>query len=61
LYETTFIEKYFVAARELTEQFLTHFSDPRGGFFDTSDDHENLVVRPKDVQDNATRRVAQWQ
>ncbi len=54
LYETTFDEKYFVAARELAEQILEHFTDPRGGFFDTSDDHENLVVRPKDVQDNAT-------
>src|SRR5581483_3051802 len=54
LYETTFDEKYFVAARELADQILEHFADPRGGFFDTSDDHEELVVRPKDVQDNAT-------
>lgn len=54
LYETTFDEKYFVAARELADQILEHFTDPRGGFFDTSDDHESLVVRPKDVQDNAT-------
>jgi uncharacterized protein YyaL (SSP411 family) len=54
LYETTFEENYFVAARELADQILDHFADPRGGFFDTSDDHENLVVRPKDVQDNAT-------
>lgn len=54
LYETTFDETYFVAARDLAEEILEHFTDPRGGFFDTSDDHENLVVRPKDVQDNAT-------
>ncbi len=54
LYETTFDEKYFVAARDLAEQILAHFTDERGGFFDTSDDHETLVVRPKDVQDNAT-------
>ncbi|GIL15168.1 MAG: thioredoxin domain-containing protein [Chloroflexota bacterium] len=54
LYEATFDEKYFVAARELTEQILARFVDERGGFFDTSDDHENLVIRPKDVQDNAT-------
>ncbi len=54
LYETTFEEKYFVAARELADVMLEHFADPRGGFFDTSDDHEELVVRPKDVQDNAT-------
>ena len=25
-----------------------------GGFFDTSDDHENLLYRPKNIQDNAT-------
>ncbi|MCC7163523.1 MAG: thioredoxin domain-containing protein [Anaerolineae bacterium] len=54
LYETTFEEKYWVAARELADVMLEHFTDPRGGFFDTSDDHEELVVRPKDVQDNAT-------
>ncbi len=54
LYETTFEERYWVAARALTDQILEHFADPRGGFFDTSDDHEEKVVRPKDVQDNAT-------
>jgi uncharacterized protein YyaL (SSP411 family) len=54
LYETTFDVTYFSTARDLANQILAHFTDPRGGFFDTSDDHESLVVRPKDVQDNAT-------
>jgi len=53
LYETTFDARWFVAARELADALLAHFADPRGGFFDTSDDHETLVARPKDVQDNA--------
>jgi uncharacterized protein len=53
LYQTTFAEKWFVAARELAETMLQHYADPAGGFFDTSDDHETLVTRPKDLQDNA--------
>jgi uncharacterized protein YyaL (SSP411 family) len=38
----------------LADQMVAHFSDPNGGFFDTRDDHEALLVRPKDIQDNAT-------
>ena len=53
LYEASFEARYFVAARELMDFALAHFADPAGGFFDTSDDHETLIVRPKDVQDNA--------
>ena len=33
---------------------LAHFPHPDGGFYDTPDDGERLVVRPRDVQDNAT-------
>ena len=54
LYETTFDPRWFAWARELADRMLAHFSDPAGGFFDTSDDHEALLHRPKDVQDNAT-------
>ncbi len=54
LYEATFEERWFVAARELADTILGHFVDPAGGFFDTADDHETLVTRPKDPQDNAT-------
>jgi uncharacterized protein YyaL (SSP411 family) len=33
---------------------LAHFPDSKhGGFYDTRDDHEQLIHRPKDIQDNA--------
>ena len=53
LYEGTFVEQWFVVARQLGDAILDHFVDPDGGFFDTADDHERLITRPKDVQDNA--------
>jgi uncharacterized protein YyaL (SSP411 family) len=53
LYEATFDERWFVTARQLADTILDHFVDPAGGFFDTADDHETLITRPKDVQDNA--------
>jgi uncharacterized protein len=53
LYEATFEERWFTTARALMDSVLARFTDPAGGFFDTADDHERLVTRPKDVQDNA--------
>ncbi len=53
LYEATFDERWFVAARQLVDRVLDDFADPAGGFFDTDDRHERLVIRPKDLQDNA--------
>jgi uncharacterized protein YyaL (SSP411 family) len=53
LYEATFEERWFVAARELMDTVIARFADPAGGFFDTADDHERLIARPKEVQDNA--------
>jgi uncharacterized protein YyaL (SSP411 family) len=42
-------------ARELLEVMLRHFADERaGGFFFTSDDHEQLIHRPKSFADDAT-------
>jgi uncharacterized protein YyaL (SSP411 family) len=53
LYQTTFDEKWFTSARRLTDHALGHFAAPDGGFFDTSDDHETLIARPRNMQDNA--------
>lgn len=54
LYQTTFEPGWYTAAQELAEKMLTRFRSPDGGFFDTGDDHEPLIVRPRDLQDNAT-------
>jgi len=54
LYQTTFEPRWFQAAQTLMDTVLSHFADEEaGGFFDTADDHEQLVVRPKSLQDNA--------
>jgi uncharacterized protein YyaL (SSP411 family) len=54
LYEATGDERWYDAAVRLAEHVLDRFGDPAGGFFDTSDDHETLVARPRDLQDNAS-------
>jgi uncharacterized protein YyaL (SSP411 family) len=54
LYQTTFDPRWYQAAHELAEALLSHFQAPETGFFDTSDDHETLITRPRDLQDNAT-------
>ncbi|HEY8217108.1 MAG TPA: thioredoxin domain-containing protein [Acidimicrobiia bacterium] len=42
-------------ARAAADAMIAHFADDeRGGIFTSADDAETLIVRPKDVQDNAT-------
>ncbi len=53
LYEATFEPRWFHAARELADAILERFADPEGGsFFQTSSDHEQLVARRKELEDN---------
>jgi uncharacterized protein YyaL (SSP411 family) len=54
LYQSDPDVRWFEAAVQLVEEMNEHYSDPAGGFFDTRDDHEALLLRPKDMQDNAT-------
>ena len=53
LYQSDPDPAWFAAAEKLTHQ-LEHFRDPLVGFFDTRDDVDPLITRPKDLQDNAT-------
>ncbi len=53
LYEATFEERWYETVVRLVDHVLDRFADPEGGFFDTADDHEALVARPRDLQDNA--------
>lgn len=53
LYEATFEPRWFTAARELADTMIERFEDPDGGgFFETSSDHEELLTRRKDLEDN---------
>jgi len=54
LYQTDFDNKWFTAAKDLADEMIEEFSDPNGGFFDTPHDGEALLIRPKDISDNAT-------
>jgi uncharacterized protein YyaL (SSP411 family) len=54
LYQSDPNPEWYATALKLSDEMVAHFADPAGGFFDTRDDHEALLIRPKDVQDNAT-------
>jgi hypothetical protein len=54
LYQSDPDVRWYVEAERLAAEMLAHFRDPAGGFFDTRDDHEALITRPKEKQDNAT-------
>jgi uncharacterized protein YyaL (SSP411 family) len=53
LYEATLEVRWFDAARETADSMIERFADDeRGGFFTTSNDHEELIARRKDVGDH---------
>jgi len=54
LYQSNPDPKWYATALQLGDEMIAHFADPNGGFYDTRDDHEALLLRPKDIQDNAT-------
>ncbi len=55
LYRVTSEIQWLDAAGELLDIMVESFQHPSGaGFYDTADDHEKLVIRPRDLQDGAT-------
>jgi uncharacterized protein len=54
LYQADPDPRWYQASLSLLDHILSHFQDPAGGFFDTPDDAQALLYRPKDLQDNAT-------
>ncbi len=53
LYNVTGEARWLEQAQLLAHSAVEHFSDGSGGFFDTADDSEKLVRRPRDFSDNA--------
>ncbi len=52
LHQTTEDERWLTEARRLTDEMMEQCSDPRGGFFLTSNRHEELLARPKNAYDS---------
>lgn len=54
LYQTDSQTRWYKAAEVLIRQMVDLFYEPGVGFFDTGRDHEALLIRPRDLWDNAT-------
>ncbi|MBX7160407.1 MAG: thioredoxin domain-containing protein [Acidimicrobiia bacterium] len=54
LYETSFEPRWLGIARELADALVEDFGAADGSFYDTASDADGLVVRPRDLMDNAT-------
>ncbi len=54
IYESNPDLRWYQAAIHLLDEMNAHFQDSAGGYFDTSDEAEELLLRPKESQDNAT-------
>ncbi len=53
VHRASYEKSYLDHAIELTETVLNHFADTKGGFFQTDDSSEEMIVRLKEVYDGA--------
>ncbi len=53
LYEATYNAKWLTEAVELSDTMIENFSDPNGGFYQTSKEGEKLIYRHKGAYDGA--------
>jgi uncharacterized protein len=54
LYQSDPDPRWYAMAQKLEVEMQENFLDLQIGFFDTRNDQNQLIVRPKDLQDNAT-------
>ncbi|MBN1659707.1 MAG: thioredoxin domain-containing protein [Anaerolineae bacterium] len=54
LYQATFDRRWYQAAHDLVDSAVARFWVTGEGFYDTATDSEQLITRPRDLQDNAT-------
>jgi len=55
IYELTFDEVWLARSRQMGDAVVRWFwDDEAGAFYDTSSDHEQLIIRPREISDNAT-------
>jgi uncharacterized protein YyaL (SSP411 family) len=54
LYEATFAPRYFREAVALQDELERRFADGRGGYALSSEDHDGLILRPRELYDGAT-------
>jgi uncharacterized protein YyaL (SSP411 family) len=53
LYEATFEPRYFRAALDLQAEMHERFADPRGGYYLSTESHDGLILRPRELFDGA--------
>jgi len=54
LYQATFDPRWYQAAHTIVDAAIARFWVAGEGFYDTASDAEQLIARPRDLQDNAT-------